>query len=367
MKVSIVLPNLNFGGAERLHLNLAEDWIKKGHQVEFVLMQKEGEYLSLVSPKINIVSLKVSRLRNIILPLARYLRKSSSDIVLVAMWPLTSYAIISWLLSGRIGKIFVSDHVHLSVSNSEESYFLNLFLKYLIRFTYPIASGVIAVSRGVRKDLSRVGNINVKKIKVIYNPIAKEDPCFPASQDERIKVWGGNCFYNILTVAELKKEKDHEMLIEAFSLLPSNLNAKLIILGAGQLRDHLISLIGELNLTERVELPGFVHDPSQWYRTADLFVLSSRWEGFGNVIVEALECGVPVVSTMSGGPTEILNDGAYGKLVPVGDCNALATAMEESFGVLHDHDLLRNRAQDFSISLISDKYLNYFATNEKVV
>ena len=182
-------------------------------------------------------------------------------------------------------------------------------------------------------------------------------------------VMGSNDFFSSgATIRNQIKQfkKQYLQLIKAFSLLPSNLNAKLIILGSGQLRDHLISLIGELNLTERVELPGFVHDPSQWYRTADLFVLSSRWEGFGNVIVEALECGVPVVSTRSGGPTEILNDGAYGKLVPVGDCNALATAMEESFGALHDHELLRNRAQDFSISLISDKYLNYFATNEKV-
>ena len=248
MKVSIVLPNLNFGGAERLHLNLAEDWIKKGHQVEFVLMQKEGEYLSLISPKINIVSLKVLHLRNIILPLARYLRKSSSDIVLVAMWPLTSYALISWVLSGRIGKIFVSDHVHLSVSAIHEIHISQLYLKGFIMLTYPFADGIIAVSNGVKEDLMKIGHLASNKIKVIYNPVALGVPTSRGSQENRVKLWGVDCIYNILAVGELKKQKDYENLIKSFSLLPSELNAKLIILGEGILRESLSQLIEQLNL-----------------------------------------------------------------------------------------------------------------------
>ena len=367
-KISIVLPNLKFGGAERLHLNLAEDWAHRGHEVEFILMRKEGEFLSLVSEQIGIVSLDADRLRNVVFPLTKYLRKSRPDHIIAAMWPLTSYAIISWLLSGRIGKIFVSDHVHLSVSAIHEIHISQLYLKGFIMLTYPFADGIIAVSNGVKEDLMKIGHLASNKIKVIYNPVALGVPTSRGSQENRVKLWGVDCIYNILAVGELKKQKDYENLIKSFSLLPSEINAKLIILGEGLLRESLSQLIEQLNLNHRVDLHGFVHHPYPWYRTADLFVLSSRWEGFGNVIVEALECGVPVVSTdCPSGPSEILENGHYGKLVPVGDPFALAAAMEESLSQSHDCTLLMKRAKDFSVPKISDLYLNYFATKEKVV
>ena len=121
-----------------------------------------------------------------------------------------------------------------------------------------------------------------------------------------------------------------------------------------------MALVTELGLQKRVSLPGFTRDPYPWFRSADLFVLSSRWEGFGNVIVEALECGVPVVSTnCPSGPDEILEDGRYGKLVPVQDPVALANAMVQSLNEVHDREALMRRAQDFSVRKISDEYLSY--------
>jgi glycosyltransferase involved in cell wall biosynthesis len=150
-------------------------------------------------------------------------------------------------------------------------------------------------------------------------------------------------------------------LIKAFALLPKDINAKLVILGDGSLRTVLEALIFEHKLEERVILPGFTLDPYPWYRSADLFVLSSRFEGFGNVIVEALECGLPVISTnCPGGPAEILADGRYGKLVLVQNPLALADAIIESFSASHDRMELINRAKDFSVRKISAQYLNYF-------
>ena len=361
MKISIVLPNLKFGGAEKLHLNLAEDWCKRGHKVQFVLMSKDGEFLSLVPDKIEVISLRVNRLRSVISPLVSYFRNYQPDIILTAMWPLTSLAVIAWIISGKVGKIFLSEHIHLTSAATNEINASKLYLKLTIFLTYRLSSGIIAVSKGVRDNLSSIGHIRKNEITVIYNPIVYKDRHQRLPHSDRIKLWGGEFSFNILSVAELKTQKDHKTLIKAISLLPDDLNIKLIILGDGELMNELLLLIKSLNLLDKVELPGFVYDPYPWYGTADLFVLSSRWEGFGNVIVEALECGVPVVSTdCPSGPKEILDNGNYGKLVPVGDYVALSDAINLSLNESYNRERLIKRAQDFSVPKISKQYLDYF-------
>lgn len=361
LKISIVLPNLKFGGAERLHLNLARDWVERGFNVEFILMKNEGDFIPLVPKEVKIVNLGVSRLRSIVFPLAAYFRKSKPDYILAAMWPLTSYATMSWILSGKIGKIFLSEHVLLTISASKEIKVPLLYLKIFIKLTHSFASGVIAVSKGVRDDLLKISNLG-NKIKVIYNPAAIGIPYYRESKSVRIKLWGAKQQYNVLSVAELKEEKDHETLIKSFYLLPKDLNVKLIILGDGGCRKDLQSLIKTLKLLDKVELPGFVRDPYPWYRSADLFVLSSKWEGFGNVIVEALECGVPVVSTdCPTGPREILDHGRYGDLVPVGDPVEMSNAiLANLISKKNNSEELIKRSNYFSLPRISNKYLDYF-------
>ena len=141
-----------------------------------------------------------------------------------------------------------------------------------------------------------------------------------------------------------------------------------MILGEGDLRPAMERQIAELGLQDRVALPGFFQDPYPWFRSADLFVLSSDWEGFGNVIVEALECGVPVVSTdCPSGPAEILENGRYGRLVPVGDVDALANAIIVTLHETPDRQALMNRAKDFSVDKISDEYLSYFRSQGAAV
>ena len=360
-KITIILPDLCGGGAERLHVNLANDWVKRGFLVEFVLMQKQGELLSLLSEPTNVTGLGVDRIRHFILPLQKYLRRSQPDIILSAMWPLTSATVIAWLLSGKQGRLVLSDHNHLSISCIGELNVSPFFLNVLIRTTYPFADGIIAVSRGVKEDLCHLGGFADALIKVIYNPAATGISSLRETPEVSNKLWGAGCNHHILSVGTLKKVKDHATLIRAFAHLSSNMKAKLIILGDGQLREELENLIAELKLQDRVSMPGFVTDPYPWYRSADLFVLSSQREGFGNVIVEALECGVPVVSTnCPSGPSEILKNGRLGKLVPVEDPGAMASAMEEALTEPHDREQLMARAKEFSIRNISNEYLAYF-------
>src|SRR5690606_26732556 len=133
----------------------------------------------------------------------------------------------------------------------------------------------------------------------------------------------------------------------------------LCILGEGEERPRLQALVDALGLDGRLLLPGYQSDPAPWYAHADLFVLSSDHEGFGNVIVEALEQGVPVVSTdCPSGPREILEGGKYGTLVPVGDAAALASAIDDALSREHNHDALKRRAQDFSVDKAADAYLD---------
>ncbi len=176
------------------------------------------------------------------------------------------------------------------------------------------------------------------------------------------QLWGNECDNRILSVGSLKPEKDHMMLIEAFSLIPDSMNAKLIILGDGPLKSDLREFITKKGLNNKITLAGFQHNPYPWYNGADVFVLSSKWEGFGNVIVEALECGTPVVSTNCPcGPAEILNNGAYGKLVSMGNPAKLTKAIIESLEETHNSDVLMDRAKKFSLEEISKQYLKYFS------
>ena len=361
------MPNLRGGGAERLHLNLANYWIKMGFNVEFILMRKEGELVTLVAPEVTFVDLNVGRIRSAVIPLLLHMFKSKSQVILVAMWPLTLIAIFSWFLTGRRGKLFVSDHENLSLSYEKLHQGNLTLIKKSIEFSYPLASGIIAVSRGVKQDLCLLGNLPENLVCVINNPAATGMFFKRETKEVQDQLWGSDFEYHILSVGRLAPEKNHASLINAFALLPKALKPKLIILGEGPSRSSLEALVKQLDLEESVSLPGFMIDPYPWFRSADLFVLSSLWEGFGNVIVEALECGLPVISTdCPGGPAEILDYGRFGKLVPVNDPSMLAEAMLGNLASSHNSVALMRRAEDFSLDKISNEYISYFFPENKL-
>ncbi len=360
-KISIVLPDLRGGGAERLHVQLANDWQQQGLQVGFALLRRQGELIETVQPGIEIVDLGVKRIRDLVFPLLGYFKQIRPDIVIAAMWPLTCVVAVAWWLAGRPGRLYLSDHNQLSLSCVQQLKVSPRLLGLTMRLTYRSANGVIAVSESVKQDMCELSGLPPSSIRVIYNPAATGVTAARADMLTRHRLWGAGFKHHIVSIGSLKTQKDHATLIQAFSLLSADINVKLTILGEGALRPALEHLVYELGLGGRVSLPGFVVDPYPWLRSADLFVLSSKWEGFGNVIVEALECGVPVVSTdCPGGPAEILENGRYGALVPVCDPAAMADAMRGCLNEASDRARLIARAQDFSVPIISEKYLHYF-------
>ena len=330
----------------------------------FILMKSKGEFINLVPKDITIHNLNVNRIRNIIFPLSKFFKNNKIEVAIAAMWPLTSAVVIAWLLSGKKCSLYLSDHVHLSSQSKFEINFPIFFLKYILKFTYPLSNGIICVSNGVKKDLCSLVNLK-KKVKVIYNPISRIYKNSKVSLNLKNKLWGKKVKYRILSIGSLKEQKDHKTLIYAFSKLVNDLNCKLIIVGDGHLKKDLKNLIIKLNLKDKVDLVGYYEDTSLWYKTADLFVLSSKWEGFANVIVESLQFGLPVVSTNClSGPSEILVNGKYGTLVPISNSIKLYKSMKNALKINHNKPKLIKRALDFNIDKISEEYLFYLNLKE---
>lgn len=359
MKIVFILPDLRGGGAEKVCINLATDWVARGHCVKFILMNQKGEYLKNISKGIKIVSLKKKKLRQIFFPLLTFFKKDKPDVILAQMWPLTSITVLAWLASFKKGKLFLVDHVHLSSSVEKEIFFPRNIFKLIIKLTYLFSNKIIVVSNGVKKDLVEISNKLNKKIKVIYNPLIKKEKVkIKNKKSLKKKIWGENTKYRILSVGSLKIQKDHFNLIEAFSLLKFQKKCRLLIIGNGPLKNQLKKFIKIKKLENKINLINFKSDLQIYYETADLFVSSSKWEGFSNVIAESLGFGLPVVSTdCKSGPSEILKRGKYGELVPIENSKKLALAIESSLQRKHDKNLLKKRSQDFAVKRISNEYL----------
>lgn len=360
--ILIVLPSLAGGGAERIRLVLADEFLRLGFRVEFVVISGGGELENMVPAGANITNLNSKTLAGGMMQLSRIIRQRRPDCVLAAMWGLTVISIIAHRLAGGPGSIVISDHEILSLSNMGRQKWLRRAMALSIRLFYPLARARIAVSRGAADDLARLGGISRAGIRVIYNPAYSADLCVQHETPGQWARYGGKW---ILAVGKFKREKAFHVLVSAMRRVCDQVDAQLVVLGDGDLRAGLEAQISDLDLSDRVSLPGFVHDTSPWYANADLFVMSSTSEGFGNVIVEALQYGVPVVSTdCPSGPREILADGEYGRLVPCNDPQALADAMLAALQETPDREKLQRRARDFAPDRIALEYLDVMFPGE---
>lgn len=358
-KIAIFLPNMRGGGAEKVTLLLANEFIRRGYDVDLVLLQAEGEFLSYLDKRINIVDLKNRKLLFAFFELLKYLKVARPNFLLALMWPLTILAIIAFKILRLSGRVVVSDHTTFSKSPLFKNNFKRWFFKISIRLFYPLADVRLAVSNGVAEDLAEQGWLKPSSIKVILNPVDVNAEKF--SEEERIKAWKGFKGKKIVAVGALKGEKDYPTLLHAFALFLKKEDALLNIVGKGSLLTDLETLAKDLDIQEKVNFIGFSSKASAWMESADLLVLSSNQEGLPMVLIEALAVGTPIVSTdCKSGPKEILDNGKYGILVPVGDSVALAQAMIESLEKSHDKAFLKKRASDFSVDKIAVQYIEIF-------
>ena len=353
----ILLPDLRGGGAERVCIDLARDLVNQGFLVEFVLMNAKGELLDEARQQFAVVDLKVKRVRQTPFALARYLRKRKPAAVIAHMWPLTSAAVLARCFALQKCKLLLVDHTTLSVSYASWGRAHNLLMKLSMALTYPWATAVAAVSRGAAEDAAKLACLPPHRVEVLHNPIPQRTTPDQQALARVERLWGCPSGKRILTVGSFKDVKNYPLLFRAFAKLDDK-ELKLMLLGQGRNESLLRELSTNLGIADRVIFAGFHTDPSPFYATAALFVLSSDYEGFGNVIVEALSFGVPVVSTdCPSGPAEILNNGEFGLLTPVGDADALAQAMQRALLTDWNREALKARSRDFSPDKAASRYL----------
>jgi glycosyltransferase involved in cell wall biosynthesis len=334
--ISLFLDNMNEGGVQRATVNLARGFVALNIEVDIVLLNNTGPFLKQLPKGVRIVDLERPRLRKSIVKLAQYLNKRQPDALIASLHYNTEIAILSKLYARVHTKIAVCEHGSLSALPRVDPSLKNLSdllglapsnPTTLVRLLYPFADRVIGVAKGTSEDVAMlIGNSS--KVHTIYNPVITPELFAQAQASVDCPWFQQNSVPVILATGRLEAQKDFTMLINAFAKVRKHQPARLMILGTGSQRLQLEELIRQLDLEADVALPGFVDNPYAYMSRAAVFALSSNWEGLGNVLIEAMASGVPVVSTdCKSGPAEILDDGKYGDLVPVGDTQAMADAI----------------------------------------
>ncbi len=363
-RVGIFLPSLRGGGAERVAVNLAGEFVRRGLEVDLILAQAEGPYLERLPPEVRVEDLAVRRVMQAIPGLTRYLHRRRPAAVLSTL----GNANIALILAGRrlrgTTRLVLREPNTVTRAAAHPRGLRERLLPWFIRRYYPRADAIIANSLGSARDLTQRLAIPEPLVHVISNPLDLAAIRRQAEDEPAIDL-GPRDSPLVVAAGRLTHQKGFADLLRAFALLRARRPARLIILGEGEERESLMRLVEHLALASSVSFPGFSVNPWAVMARSSLFVLSSLWEGQPNALMEAVALGVPVVATdCEAGPREVLLDGALGGLVPVGQPERLARAMEESLVQRHDPALLKRRAEEFAVERIGAQYLRVMGVLE---
>lgn len=331
LRIALFIPDLSGGGTARVMVTLANNLALRHYKVDMVLINARGPNLDQLSPNIRVIDLNARRIISSIPRLANYLRKQRPSVLLSARDPANIAALLAVRWANVNTRIVVASHQTVSEANRHANGWRKYMLPIALRQLYPSANKVVAVSEGAATDLSKIARLPLEQIKVIYNPVVSRELLLSAEMPVEHPWFRAGQLPVILSVGRLVPAKDHDTLLRAFSLLVKRFESRLMILGEGPGRTRLQSLASELGVENSFSLPGYVTNPYAYMNKTAVFVLSSAWEALPTALIEAMACGIPVVSTnCPSGPFEILEGGKHGRLVPVGDVAALADALADA-------------------------------------
>jgi len=355
-RIAIFAPSMAGGGAERGAVKLAEGLVRRGFDVDLVLATAEGPRLGEIPTDVRVVDLGARRVAGSLPALVRYLRREKPQGLASVLDHANIVALWARKLGRYSGRVVVIEQNTLSEAARNGKSRRDRMMPRLVRRFYPWADYVVGVSEGVTEDLAQFVRLPAEKLRVISNPIVAPD----IGELARAPVdhaWFEGGVPVFVAAGRLRPQKDFPTLLRAFSHVRAKRPVRLLILGEGPERERLEALARELDLTDDVSLPGATANPYAYMARSTAFILSSRWEGLPTVLIEAMSCGAPVIATdCPSGPREILADGRYGALVPVGDVHALAAAMDDAL----DGKLARPPVESwrrYAIDAVVDEYV----------
>lgn len=354
--VALLMPNFEAGGAERVMIRLAQGLAQAGHTVHLVVLSDHGPYRSMLEPqdpRLQVHSLQSSRAWRAIPAMVRYLRQHQPASVLSALFHCNFLAVTARALAtpftNHRPRVVISEHNTLELVRTSVSPMRWRIFQLALRWTYPLADAVVCVSSGIAHGLAQTRPQLQTKLHVIGNPVVTPD-MLDQSHAPLDHPWAqtGQAPL-VLAAGRLIPAKGFDVLVTAFKQVREQIPAHLMILGQGPEHQNLQAQIQTLGLSDSVSLHGFAHNPYAWMRRCALFVLSSRHEGLPGALIEAMACGSPVVATdCPHGPAEILEQGAWGQLVPVDNAPALAAAMLASLQATKKPNVAQ-RGQDYNL------------------
>ena len=356
-KVLFILNDLGGGGAEKVFVHIANGFESKGLATEMLLAENRGVYFDIVSPTIPLHILGAKSFLDILRKLPTFLKGKNYTHVFTAFDYISAATIIT---NKRLKQKLVTIatlHYNLPYQLSILPRVNRVWLKYLNKYIIANADKLVCVSNGVGEGFKQVVGIKDLLIKTIYNPVVESSLYKQANEDiednyKRIEY--------LITIGRLNKQKNQKNLLQAFQLvLQKNPNLHLLILGAGPKEFELKDICNGLAIRENVHFLGFQPNPFKYLARAKLFVLSSDYEGLGNVIIEALALGINVVSTdCPSGPREILNNEKYGWLSEMKNPDDLAAKINWALEHPKPPSFLKERSKFFEKDLIVKEYLN---------
>lgn len=358
-RLAMVLADLANGGIGKMRVHLANEFARRGVAVDLLLARTESPYLGLVGPGVRIIDVRTSHALFGAPRIAWYLRRERPDAVLTQRSRVNAMVLRARALAAARVPVYSTFNTNQSAQLASLSPRKARSQLAQMRRWYPRNDGLIAISHGVADDAAQLLDLDRSRLRIVYNPVVTPGLAEQAVA-EPAHAWfrdGGPA--PLLAVGRLEPQKDFATLLDAYAQLRTLGHAqRLLILGEGKLRPALEAQITRLGLAQHVSMPGFVVNPYPYMARARLLVMSSAWEGLGNVLVEALALGTPVVSTdCPDGPAEILEDGRHGRLVPVGDADALAVAIAATLTAPLPAEHLRAAADRFRLERIAGEYL----------
>jgi len=366
-RVTVFAPSLEPGGAERVIVNLVNGFVDDNVRVDLIVATRHISLLNKVKKETNIIQFNHERTIFSLFSLIKYLKHNKSTILLSHIANANRIAILANILSGKNSKVHVVEHTTHSLSLNNMSGIIRMLTNIVYRILYPKADMVIHVSQEAASDLERKYNWEQGRVKVAFNPIINEQ-LVSHTNNGTVHTWfGPGQPPVILGAGRLISDKNFSLLIDAFSKVRRQIDSRLIILGEGPERPLLEKKISGLNLQEDVALAGYVDNPFDYMKQASVFVLSSKREGLPSVLIEALACGVPVVSTKCpSGPAEILEFGKYGELVPLDAPDEMANAIIRAVKNPPKSEVNIERAKNFTIERSVKRYIELLNIDEPV-